>query len=102
MSFHDCPRCGRYNCFCSRYDLEEHHRRNRFDMNFDAEQDLKRKIRRMEDDERSEEIRREEEEEQERYRIQAERQRQEREEEEAYWEARREEEEAEAQHEREG
>lgn len=92
MTFHECPCCGHYNCFCSRYELEEHHRRNCFDMSFDAERDLKQKIRRMEDDERLEERRREEDEERERERVRAERQRAEREEEEAYWEAQREEE----------
>lgn len=90
MSFNECPSCRRYTCTCSRYDLEEHHRRHRFDMSFDAERDLKQKIRRMEDDERLEEMRREEDEERERERVRAERQRQEREEEEAYWESQRE------------
>lgn len=90
MSFHECPRCRSYNCYCSRSDLEEHHRRHRFDMNFDAERDIKQKIRRMEDDERLETARREEEEEQERDRIRTEQQRAEREQEEAHWEAQRE------------
>ncbi len=96
MSFHECPRCRSYNCFCSRYDLDEYHRRHRFDMSFDAERDIKQKIRRMEDDERMEEMRQEEEAEQERDRVRAAQQRQEREEEEAHWEAQREQEEADA------
>ena len=86
MSFNECPSCRRYTCTCSRYDLEEHHRRHRFDMNWDTEREMKQRIRRMEDDERFEEMRREEE----RERVRAERQRQERQEEEAYWEAQRE------------
>ncbi len=90
MSLHECPCCRSYNCYCSRHTLDDYHRRHRFDMSFGAERDIKQKIRRMEDDERMEEMRREEEEEQERERVRADRQRQEREEEEAYWEAQRE------------
>ena len=90
MSFHECPCCRSYNCYCSKNTLDDYHRRHRFDMDFDTERDLKHKVRRMEDDERMEAMRREEEDEQERERVRAERQRQEREEEEAYWEAQRE------------
>jgi len=89
MSSYECPVCHFYSCRCSLDRLERHHDRNRFDMGWDQERDMRRRIEDLRYEERRAEERREEERQREleEQRRAAQLAYERRQEEEAYWEA---------------
>jgi hypothetical protein len=83
-----------YTCRCSLGDLEEHHRRHKYDMGYEAERCITSRINTKRWNKVAEDARREEEEhELDMERQRQERQQQQRDEEEAHWEAQQEQEE---------